>query len=71
MTAQMTPVRSTNVAAVGFDEDTQELIVEFASGASYAYGGQSEATLQDLLNSNSPGSYVARHLRHLPARRIS
>lgn len=71
MAAQMQPVKSSNVAAAGFDEDTQELIVEFTSGASYAYSGQSEATLQDLLTSTSPGSYVSRHLRNAPSRRIA
>lgn len=65
-----TPVRSSNVAQVGWDDETDTLAIEFTSGAVYEYDGQSEATVQDILTSSSPGSYVARYLRSLPARRV-
>lgn len=68
---EMVSVRSSNVESVGWDEDGQELLVKFKNGGTYAYSGQSEATMQDILTSPSPGSYVARHLRGRAARKIA
>jgi hypothetical protein len=65
------PLRSSNVARAAYDSDAGELLVEFVSGATYAYQNQSESSLDDLVNSSSPGSWVARWLKPLPARRIS
>lgn len=64
-------VRSTNIARVALDEESGELYVEFEGGRIYAYPNQSEATLQDIVNAASPGGYVSRWLKRLPARRIS
>ena len=67
--AEMTPVRSSNVAAVGYEDGT--LYVEFHSGATYAYEGVGEAAYQDLLTDPSPGSYLNRHIKaRYSARRI-
>ena len=65
------PLRSSNVARAAYDSEAGELLVEFVSGATYAYQNQSESSLDDLVNSSSPGSWVARWLKPLPARRIS
>lgn len=67
---EMVPVRSSNVSQVGFDEDSGELLVEFKSGAVYAYSNQSEAAYQDLLTTDSPGSYVSKWLRNQPSRKV-
>lgn len=66
-----TDVRSSTVARVGWDEDAQELLVDFKSGGRYAYPTAGESAYQDLLTDPSPGSYVARWLRRLPSRKIA
>jgi hypothetical protein len=65
-----TELRSSNVSKVAFDNDSDELLVEFRSGAIYSYSDQSEATLQDLITSTSPGSYVSKWLRNQPSRKV-
>lgn len=57
----MTPLRSSNIAAVGFEDDT--LYVEFANGGTYAVSGSSEAELQDILASPSPGAWYHRNVK--------
>jgi hypothetical protein len=57
----MTPVKSSNVAAVGYEDGT--LYVEFNNGSAYAYDGVGEAAYQDLLTDPSPGGYLARHIK--------
>ena len=68
--AEMFPLKSTNVSAAGLDGDT--LLVEFHSGSTYAIGGSSEAELQDLLTSPSPGAWYARNVKQAgrTARRV-
>jgi len=70
MMAEMTPVRSSNVAAVGWDDDAQELLVEFKDGSTYAYPSAGNAAYQDLLEATSPGQYVNRWLKSQPHRKI-
>jgi hypothetical protein len=59
--AEMTPVKSSNVAAVGWENGT--LYVEFLSGSTYAYEGVDEVAYQDLLGSSSVGQYLNRHIK--------
>ena len=70
MAIEWSDVRSSNVAAVGWNEDAGELLVRFKSGAEYAYSNQSEAAYQDLLTTDSPGSYVSKWLRNQPSRKV-
>jgi len=48
--AEMREVRSSNVRAVGWDEDTGELLVEFRNGSLYSYPSAGESAYQDLLS---------------------
>jgi hypothetical protein len=68
--AEMREVRSSNVRAVGWDEDTGELLVEFRNGSLYSYPSAGESAYQDLLSDPSPGAYVARWLRNQPSRKV-
>ncbi len=61
--ANMIPVRSSNIAAVGFDPDSNDLLVEFTNGGTYAVSGSSEAELQDILASPSPGQWYFRNVK--------
>ena len=70
MAIEWSDVRSSNVAAVGWDEDAGELLVRFKSGAEYSYPSAGESAYQDLLADPSPGAYVARWLRNQPSRKV-
>jgi hypothetical protein len=71
MAVEWKDVSSSNVSRVGWNDETNELLVEFASGSVYAYPDAGESAYQDLLVSTSPGGYVSRNLRRLPARKVS
>lgn len=57
MTVEMQPVVSSNVEAVGYDDETNELHVRFKSGL-YIYEGVDRGTYDGLLAADSPGRYV-------------
>jgi hypothetical protein len=60
----MTPVSSSNIAAVGYDEETNVLTVEFQSGASWNYTGVPISTYRALLTADSAGRYFAQNVRN-------
>ena len=47
--------RSSNVAAIGYDEETQELAVEFAKGGRYVYMGVPPDIADGVINAPSVG----------------
>jgi hypothetical protein len=60
----MAPVeQSSNVAAVGYDAESQVLRVRFHSGAEYEYDGVPAEHHQALLASPSKGKHLARNIR--------
>lgn len=69
--AQMTPVSSSNIAAVGYDEATQELFIEFNTGVTYGYSHVPEEIYQGILDAASPGSFFHDAVRNsYRARRV-
>ncbi len=64
MATQMTPVSSSNISSVGYDADTQTLVVTFNSGRTYRYGGVPESEYTNMLNANSVGSYFANSIKN-------
>lgn len=62
----MTPVRSSNVEAVGHDDETGRLHVKFKSGGHYSYAGWTEAKHNALLNAPSLGSHLHAHVISKP-----
>jgi hypothetical protein len=62
-TPEMTPVDSTNVAAVGYDPEAQEIYVQFLSGTTYKYLGTDEQTFEELRDAPSVGSYLNRVIK--------
>ncbi len=60
---EMTSVDSSNVAAIGFDEDSQTLQVEFNSGATYQYFDVPEAVYEGLLAAASVGQFLNQHVK--------
>lgn len=64
---QMHPVRSSNVAAIGHDPDSQILTVQFHSGRSYRYANVSEEVFEQFLDAESKGRFFNEHIKDVYA----
>lgn len=62
---EMVPVVSSNIAAVGYDENTHMLAVQFSNGRTYRYAGVPNGEFQNLLNASSVGSYFASNIKNI------
>ena len=60
---EMTNVDSSNVAAVGFDEESQTLQIEFKNGAAYQYFDVPEAIYKGLLGAPSVGQFLNQQVK--------
>ena len=56
---QRTPVTSTNIKSIGYDESTKTLEVEFKNGGLYRYSGVPENIYNNLMNAGSHGEFLA------------
>ena len=50
-------VDSSNIAAIGFDEETQTLEIEFLNGRIYQYFDVPKNTFDELMSAPSKGKY--------------
>lgn len=66
---KLTPVTSSNIAAVGHDPSTNELHVQFKSGGTHIYSGVTAEDHNDLIAAESIGSHFHRHIRTRPSRK--
>lgn len=62
----LVPVISRNLAAMGYDQVTGELQVQFQNGAIYSYQGVPPEVYQGLVNAPSKGQYFAYAIRNQP-----
>ena len=60
---QYVDVESSNIAAIGYNEDTKELYVRFSSGAVYIYQDVQEEVYQEFLDASSKGKYLNEHIK--------
>ncbi|MEX2628484.1 MAG: KTSC domain-containing protein [Tistlia sp.] len=61
---EMHYVDSSNIEAIGYDHDNQELHVRFLrSGETYVYYGVEEWVFQELLQADSKGTYLNTHIK--------
>lgn len=60
---EMIYVDSSNIEAIGYDDDAQELHVRFLSGASYIYHGVPRQIFDDLMQATSKGSFLNREVK--------
>lgn len=68
---EMTPVTSSMIAGVGYDDDARELLVEFTSGATWAYEGVGRESFEDMKAAGSVGQYFLRWIKgKYPERRV-
>lgn len=61
--SDMTPVKSSNIAAVGHDPHTSELTVEFKNGGRYIYHGISADQHAALMKADSIGSHLHKYIK--------
>jgi hypothetical protein len=59
----MENVDSSNVAAVGYDEDSSTLQVEFNNGGTYQYFDVPEHLFEELREAQSIGSFLAENIK--------
>jgi hypothetical protein len=71
MTPEMQPVVSDAVASIGYDEDAEEVYVEFNTGRTYVYMQVLLPTWQDFESSDSKGGFVNHTLKpNYPCREV-
>lgn len=56
-------IDSSNIEAIGYDVDTQELHIQFLSGGYYIYNNVPRAIYDDLMNASSKGSFLNREVK--------
>lgn len=60
---QRDPVISSNIAAIGYDPDTQGLEVEFTGGGVYLYRGVPQDVHTAFMADESKGRFFASHIK--------
>jgi len=72
MSVKMIQVSSSNIAAIGYDENNEIVHVQFLNGTEYIYKGVLQHEYEGLLNAPSVGSYLNRNFKnYYPYERIS
>lgn len=61
---EMTQVESSNIAAVGYDEEEKELQIEFNNGKIYAYKDVPIELFNGLVVAKSVGKYFHANIRN-------
>ena len=61
----MHPVTSSNIAEIGFDENTSVLYIRFNNGQLYSYDDVPESVYNDLQSAPSIGRYFYQNIRDL------
>jgi len=62
---EMIYVDSSNIEAIGYDGDSQELHIRFLSSASYIYHGVPRQVFDELVNAPSKGSFLNREVKNV------
>ena len=59
------PVNSSNIAEIGYDEDSQTLEVLFRNDRVYQYFSVPGQVADELMNAGSHGQYLNQHIKGL------
>ncbi|MCK5156808.1 MAG: KTSC domain-containing protein [Spirochaetales bacterium] len=65
MNVKMISVSSSNIAAVGYDVESEIVHVQFVNGSEYIYKGVPQHEFDGLLNAPSIGSYLHRNYKNV------
>lgn len=60
---EMTPVTSSLIAAVGYDDEPEELYIQFHKGGTYIYHGVSRPVYDALMEAQSIGHFFLRNIK--------
>lgn len=60
----MVPVSSSNIAAVGYDEASQTLYIQFRHGGIYAYSSVPKSVHSGLMATSSKGEYHRAYIKN-------
>lgn len=60
---EMLYVDSSNIESIGYDDDAQELHVQFLSGGYYIYHQVPRQIYEDLMSAPSIGSFLNREVK--------
>ncbi|WP_137286052.1 KTSC domain-containing protein [Halorussus salinisoli] len=63
VTETRSPVASSSIRSIGYDEDDEALEIEFESGGVYRYADVSRETYEEFLSARSHGSYFHKNFR--------
>lgn len=61
---EMVSVNSSNVDAIGYDEENKELKVNFVKGSSYVYMNVPKEVYEDFVESTSKGRFFNRNISY-------
>ena len=59
----MTPVASSLLKTVGYDDEKEELSVQFHKGGSYVYRGVPQSVFDAILNDHSAGHFFLVNIK--------
>jgi hypothetical protein len=60
---EMIPVDSSNLKAIGYDEDTQEVFVEFLNNSTYKYLDVPQEIFEEFKAADSAGRFLHRRIK--------
>jgi hypothetical protein len=60
---EMHSVSSSNIASVGYEEETQSAFVEFLTGSTYKYEGVPKREFDNLMAAGSVGKYFNQNFK--------
>ena len=58
-----TPIKSSNLVSVGYDDKNASMDVEFTGGSVYRYHGVPAWAHQELIEAESAGKYFSRRIK--------
>lgn len=61
---EMHYVDSSNVEAIGYDSDSQELHVQFLKSGTYVYYDVEEWVFQEFMQADSKGRYINNNIKN-------
>ncbi|MDE1168501.1 MAG: KTSC domain-containing protein [Pseudomonas sp.] len=60
---ERSPVSSSNVESVGYEEDSETLEIEFKNGTLYQYFDVPQSVFDGLRSADSVGGYLAQNIK--------
>jgi len=61
---ERTPVTSSNLVSIGYEPTSEILEIEFKAGTVYQYASVPKEVYDELMSSDSHGSYFHRNIRN-------